>query len=230
MTVSLSGWTIVFDMDGTLVDTAPDLLNATNHVLGLAGRSSITLPQIRSIIGSGAKAMMRQGFELTGAPAREEQIEKLWDPFIAHYQANITAESHLFAGCREALDGLLVSGASLAVCTNKIKRLADQVLRELAVAELFDVCFGADSVPERKPNGDHILRTLQASGGNPDRAIMIGDSQTDEKAARNAGLPFIFVPFGYGPGTRDQVQAAAVVEDYSDLIAAVQQIVISQSR
>ena len=224
MATSLEGWTIVFDLDGTLVDTAPDLLNATNHVLQLAGRSSISLPQIRNIIGSGAKAMMREGFKLTGAPSSEDQIDELWDPFIAHYEANITAESALFPDCRQVLAELKKCGATLAVCTNKIKRLADQVLGELNIASLFVACFGADSVPEHKPNGDHILLTINAAGGNPDKSIMIGDSTTDEKAARNAGLPFIFVPFGYGPGTTDQVHAAAVVEKYSDMVSAIEQI------
>lgn len=225
MTKSLDGWTIVFDLDGTLVDTAPDLLNATNHVLKLAGRAPITLPQIRNIIGSGAKAMMREGFKLTGAPATEAEIDDFCDPFIQHYQDNITAESHLFEGCHETLLALKDAGAILAVCTNKIKRLADQVLDELGVAALFATCYGADSVPERKPNGDHILLTIKAAGGNPDKSIMIGDSQTDEKAARNAGLPFIFVPFGYGPGTPDQVHAAAVVDNYSNMLSAIEQIV-----
>ena len=225
MATSLEGWTIVFDLDGTLVDTAPDLLNATNHVLQLAGRSSISLPQIRNIIGSGAKAMMREGFKLTGAPATEDQIDELWGPFIAHYEANITAESVLFPDCRVVLEDLKQNGATLAVCTNKIKRLADQVLDELKIATLFEACFGSDSVPEHKPNGDHILLTINAAGGNPDKAIMIGDSATDEKAARNAGLPFIFVPFGYGPGTADQVHAAAVVGNYSVMVSAIEQIV-----
>ena len=224
MAKSLDGWTIVFDLDGTLVDTAPDLLNATNHVLRRSGREQITLTQIRGIIGSGAKAMMREGFKLTGAPADEALIESLWEPFITHYKANITAESRLFPGCHETLLALGDAGATLAVCTNKIKKLADQVLDELVIADLFEVCFGADSVPQRKPHGDHILLTIKAAGGDTKRAIMIGDSQTDEKAAQNAGLPFIFVPFGYGPGTSDLIHAAAIVEDYSTMIAAIEQI------
>ena len=225
MVASFEGWTIVFDLDGTLVDTAPDLLNATNHVLGLAGRSPINLGQIRGIIGSGAKAMMREGFILTGDDANEDQIEALWEPFIQHYMENITAESRLFPGCRNVLNTLTERGAKLAVCTNKIKRLADQVLNELGVSELFLACYGADSVPERKPHGDHILLTIEAAHGSREKAIMIGDSHTDEKAARNAGLPFIFVPFGYGPGTPDQVHAAAVVKDYSFMIDAIEQII-----
>lgn len=225
MAASLAGWTIVFDLDGTLVDTAPDLLNATNHVLELAGRDPISLPQIRGIIGSGAKAMMREGFKLTGDSADEARIDALWDPFIEHYKANITAESHLFAGCSAVLLALQNAGAILAVCTNKQKVLADQVLDELGIADLFQACLGADSVPERKPNGDHILLTIDAAGGDRNKAIMIGDSETDEKAAQDAGLPFIFVPFGYGPGTRDQVFAAATVEDYSTMVAAIEQIV-----
>ena len=122
------------------------------------------------------------------------KLRSLWEPFIAHYKANITAESRLFPGCYDTLLALEDAGATLAVCTNKIKKLADQVLDELAIADIFEACFGADSVPQRKPHGDHILLTIEAAGGDTKRAIMIGDSQTDEKAAQNAGLPFIFVP------------------------------------
>ena len=224
MNQALKNWTIVFDLDGTLVDSAPDLLNATNHILKLAGRNTISLPQIRTLIGSGAKAMMRKGFELTGDAVPEDQIEAYWDPFIEHYKANIAVDSRLFPGCEESLAECLGRGATLAVCTNKLEMLAKQVLSELGILSMFSACFGADSVPERKPNGDHILLTIEAAGGTPDKSIMIGDSQTDEKAARNAGLPFIFVPFGYGPGTPDQVHAAAVVSDYSDMVATIEQL------
>lgn len=224
MVASLQGWTILFDLDGTLVDTAPDLLNATNHVLKIADRGQITLPQLRRVIGSGAKAMIRQGFVLTGEPADEREVDALWDPFIAHYTANITAESQLFPGCLDILNALISAGATLAVCTNKQQKLADQVLRELEIAHLFKTCVGADSVANRKPHGDHILHTVSEAEGHRTQSIMIGDSQTDEKAAQNAGLPFIFVPFGYGPGTRDQVHAAAVVEDYSEMLSAIAQI------
>ena len=224
MSGPLSGWTIVFDLDGTLVDSAPDLMNATNHVLSLAGRRAVTLGEIRHMIGSGAKAMMRQGFALTGEPAEESEIDALWDPFIAHYKANIAVDSAVFPGSEVALKELLELGAVLAVCTNKMEALARQVLDELGVAGYFSACLGADSVPERKPNGDHIMRTIQAVNGDTAKAIMIGDSQTDEKAAQNAGLPFIFVPFGYGPGTQDQVHAAAVVDDYSAMVSAILQI------
>ena len=224
MAKSLKGWTIVFDLDGTLVDSAPDLLNATNHVLQLAGRPNISLTEIRHMIGAGAKAMIRQGFELTGEAAEDREIDALWDPFIKHYQQNIAVESRLFPDCQPVLEQLLSQDAILAVCTNKQEALARQVLNELQIATHFSACFGSDSVPQRKPHGDHILLTLEAAGGSRDRAIMIGDSQTDEKAALNAGLPFIFVPFGYGPGTSDQVHSAAVVERYSNMIAAIEQI------
>lgn len=220
----LAGWTIVFDLDGTLVDTAPDLLNATNHALELAGRQAITLEQVRHIIGSGAKAMMQQGFELTGEPASEREIDELWHPFIDHYTQNIAVDSRPFPGCLDCLNALLEHGATLAVCTNKLKGLADQLLEELEISTLFKTCFGSDSVPHKKPNGEHILRTIDSAGGMPERSIMIGDSQTDEKAAHNAGLPFIFVPFGYGPGTTVNIEATAIVGDYADMLSTILEI------
>ena len=137
MPETLTGWTIVFDLDGTLVDSAPDLLNATNHVLKLAGRPEITLPQIRHMIGAGAKAMIRQGFEVTGEPADERDVDALWNPFIVHYRANIAVESYVFPDCESALEELRARGATLAVCTNKTETLAKQVLAELDIAKHF---------------------------------------------------------------------------------------------
>jgi len=219
------GWTIVFDLDGTLVETAPDLLGALNHVLAHEGRRAMQLSEIRGMIGHGAKAMIRAGFEASGDPALESEMERLWGAFIAHYAANITRESHLFPHCLDALDELISLGASLAICTNKTQALSDQVIVELGVADRFKVIVGADSVPDKKPHGDHILLTVNAAGGIPAKAVMIGDSETDEKAAQNAGLPFIFVPFGYASGDVSAINSYAVAETYADLVAILRSVV-----
>ena len=224
MTKNLDGWTIVFDLDGTLVETAPDLLAALNHVLGRLELEPMPLDKVRGMIGHGAKAMIRAGLRSHEVEVDEASIDEHWGHFITHYTANISAESHPYEDCLAALDSLDSSGATLAVCTNKPQALSEQLLEELGMRTRFAAIVGADSVPDPKPHGDHILLTVQKAGGIPSRAIMVGDSETDEKAARNAGLPFIFVPFGYASGTTDDINAHAVVHHYSDLVSAISAI------
>ena len=201
MSKPFDGWTIVFDLDGTLVNTAPDLLEALNHVLTNADLTPVTLDTIATMIGHGARAMIVKGL-------------------LAH-AANIADHSHAFDGVVEAMTTLSAGGATLAVCTNKKQALTDQLLAELDLTRYFAAIVGADSVPNRKPDGDHILRTIEAAGGSPERALMIGDSRTDERAARNAGLPFIFVPFGYEEESPQQLEPDIVLEHYSRLVSVV---------
>lgn len=218
-TKSLTGWTIVFDLDGTLVHTAPDLLRALNHVLGSVDLAPVELATIENMVGHGAKAMLRRGMEHQGADPDTYDILSLFDDFLAYYSANICQDSYPFEGVIDVLDILNAQGATLAVCTNKRVALAVQLLDELGLSEKFAAILGADSVPDRKPNGDHILRTISAAGGNPQRAIMVGDSRTDERAARDVGLPFIFVPFGYESESVEQIGADATIARYSDFMS-----------
>lgn len=217
----LAGWTIVFDLDGTLVETAPDLLAALNHVLASEGLGPVKLDAIREMIGHGAKAMIRQGASSQGANLSDEQVDALWIEFLSYYAAHIAVGSHAFEGVTDALITLQDKGATLCVCTNKTQALSDQLLSALMLDGFFASIIGADSVPDRKPNGGHILRTIIAAGGSDNRAIMVGDSRTDERAARNAGLPFIFVPFGYEAESSDQIGADAVVTHFTDLVSTI---------
>ena len=226
---TLSGWTIVFDLDGTLVETAPDLLAALNHVLALENCPPVALEDVRTMIGHGAKAMIRQGLTLARSDASEASIEAridaLWPEFIAFYERNIAVESHPFPGLVTLLNDLKAAGATLAVCTNKTQRLSDQLLDALELSSLFSAIVGADSVPSKKPDGDHILQTIARAGGSADHAIMVGDSRTDERAAQHAGLPFIFVTFGYEATAAEQITAAAVIDTYSAFQSAITALV-----
>ncbi|HPF22998.1 MAG TPA: HAD-IA family hydrolase [Hyphomonas sp.] len=225
MTRWLDGWTVVFDLDGTLVDTAPDLLNALNHVLTHAGLEAVDLQTVATMIGHGAKAMIRKGMEHQGKTPGELELEGLFARFLVYYSEHIAVGSRPFDRAPEVLDELAAAGAILAVCTNKKQDLSDQLLRELGLAPRFASIIGADSVPSKKPDGDHIVRTVRAAGGDPARAIMVGDSRTDERAARNAGLPFIFVPFGYEAESVEAIGADAVVTHYSLLAPALSRLV-----
>lgn len=221
----LSGWTIVFDLDGTLVESAPDLLNALNHTIAPLGLAPVDLTSIRTMIGHGAKAMIRTALEQNGRDPALENVDALWGTFLAHYQGNIAVDSHAFDGVETALQIVKGEGAILSVCTNKTQVLSDQLLVALGLGQWFESVVGADSVPAKKPDGGHILEAIARAGGQRDRAIMIGDSRTDEKAAQNAGLPFIFVPFGYEAAPAEHISKAAVLHHYSDLLDCVLAVV-----
>lgn len=213
----LDGWTVVFDLDGTLVESAPDLLNALNHAIAPLGLAPVALSDIRTMIGKGAKAMIRAALDQQSHHHDEDLVERLWTEFLDHYRQNIAVDSHAFEGVTEALDELANRGAVLAVCTNKTQALSEQLLAELGLARHFASIVGADAVSEKKPDAGHPLATIRQAGGDPARTIFVGDSQTDEKAARNAGLPFIFTPLGYETATAESIEAVAILHHYSDL-------------
>ena len=225
MAKRFDGWTIVFDLDGTLVNTAPDLLDALNHVLVEAGLQPVDLSTISTMIGHGAKAMIVKGMAAQGAEPDAERMDALFDQFLAYYEDHIAVGSRPFENALDALQTLTDEGALLAVCTNKRQRSTDRLLDALQISEKFAAIVGADSVPDRKPHGDHILLTVDRAGGKRSRAIMVGDSRTDERAARNAGLPFVFVPFGYETETVDQIAPDEVVSNYSELIPALLRLI-----
>tara|TARA_R110000787_G_scaffold93939_6_gene196372 strand:+ start:2652 stop:3332 length:681 start_codon:yes stop_codon:yes gene_type:complete len=225
MAKRFDGWTIVFDLDGTLVNTAPDLLDALNHVLVEAGLQPVDLSTISTMIGHGAKAMIVKGMAAQGAEPDADRMDALFDQFLAYYEDHIAIGSRPFENALDALQTLSDEGAILAVCTNKRQRSTDRLLDALQISEKFSAIVGADSVPDRKPHGDHILLTVDRAGGNRSRAIMVGDSRTDERAARNAGLPFVFVPFGYETETEDEIGADAVASNYSELVPALLRLI-----
>lgn len=213
----LDGWTIVFDLDGTLVDTAPDLHAALNHCLTDAGYEAVPFSAIRDMIGRGAKSMIQEGVAFQNLSISEEALDTVWTRFLHYYRSHISDFSRPFPGVLDTLTSLADQGARLAVCTNKTQDLSEELLESLSLTHHFAAIVGADSVPSRKPDGDHIIQTIRAAGGEAGRAAMIGDSQTDERAARNAGLPFIFVSFGYGPvpETRSEIMWADTFAEVS---------------
>ena len=216
--LALEGISLVFDLDGTLVNTAPDLQAALNHVLQKYGYNPV-LPEVSDkLIGNGAKAMLRAGLTHQRVQPDEGKVDLMFEDFLAYYAENIDIYSAPYPGCVACLDRLSQAGATLSVCTNKKQFLADQLLNSLGLADRFEAIIGADSVPHRKPDAGHILATLKAANGEKANAVMIGDSQTDEKAAHNAGLPFIFVPFGYGPISDDASNRHTLV-NYDHLTA-----------
>ncbi|MBI1255376.1 MAG: HAD-IA family hydrolase [Hyphomonas sp.] len=220
-TPDFNGWTILFDLDGTLVDTAPDLLGALNHVLTGMGLAPVPLAQVAEMIGHGARAMIETGTRTQGAALSATEMDAAFEWFIAYYVDHIAVGSRPFDGAMDALDALREAGATLAVCTNKRQDLSVRLLEALGLTDQFDVVFGADRATNRKPHADHVFETIAAASGDAARALFVGDSRTDERAARNAGLPFVFVTFGYEAETPEAIAADVTISHYAQLIPAL---------
>ncbi len=194
---SLSGATIAFDLDGTLVDTATDLVGALNTVLSERRLPSLAMNAARVMVGRGARALIEQGFAAAGEPLAPDETPILLERFIAIYRDRIAKESRPFDGVEQTLDILAVAGAKLSVCTNKRTDLSIALLDALGLTDRFASIIGADHAPAPKPDGRHLLAAIEAAGGTIDHALMVGDSATDVGAARNAKVPSVVVSFGY---------------------------------
>ncbi|ARN81691.1 phosphoglycolate phosphatase [Methylocystis bryophila] len=189
--------TIVFDLDGTLADTAPDLVATLNTLLLRENLPPQRIETARPFVGAGARALLERGFAAAGAPLGEMRASELLAEFLEFYEAQIADETRLFPGAERSLDRFQEAGFRLAVCTNKTERLAQRLLKRLGVADRFGAICGRETFAHMKPDGRALLSTIGRVGGDPARAVMVGDSQTDVAAARNAGAPVVAVDFGY---------------------------------
>ena len=211
----LTGTTVVFDLDGTLVDTAPDLTNALNDVLMRRGHEPVSAATIRSAVGMGARIMIETALARIGASA---DIEPMLAEFLEHYDANIAAESRPFPGAVASLDTLKRSGATLAICTNKRAYLARKLIAALGLDGYFQAIAGRDSFAVAKPHPGHLTETIALAGGAASRAIMVGDSEVDILAAKGARLPVVMVSFGYAPAPLDGVRPDATIDHFDELV------------
>lgn len=224
----LTGWTIAFDLDGTLVETAPDLVGTLNTVLGEQGLPPVPFETARNMVGRGAKHLIEQGYAATGLPISTDLSSTLFERFIDHYRANIANESRPFPGCLDVLDALLDAGATLVVATNKRTDLSYDLLNALDMTDRFATVVGADAAPAAKPDGRHILFAIEEADGDPEMAIMVGDSTTDVEGARNAGVPCVVVSFGYTAIPPRELGGAVVVDHYAELPGWIAQYVSSR--
>lgn len=208
---------LVFDLDGTLVDTAPDLCATLNWVLAREGRPPVALREMRRMVSQGARRLMERGFEASGSVPAEADMKRLFADYIGHYRAHICVDSRLFPGVREVLEGLAADGAAMGICTNKSTDLSLSLLEKLGIGGLFRAVVGPDAVSAKKPDPAHVLETLEAMGATADEAVMIGDSETDVKAAKAAGVPVVVVGFGYAGSDPATLGADALLDDFADL-------------
>ena len=189
--------TIVFDLDGTLADTAPDLIATLNTLLLRENLPRQQIGTARPFVGAGARGLVERGFAAAGSPLAEPRASELVQDFLKLYETRIADETRLFPGAERALDRFRHAGFRLAVCTNKTERLAQILLEQLGVADRFSAICGRETFAHMKPDGRALLSTIERAEGDPARAVMVGDSKTDVAAARNAGAPVVAVDFGY---------------------------------
>jgi phosphoglycolate phosphatase len=189
--------TIVYDLDGTLADTAGDLMAALNAVLGSQGLAPLPVENARSMLGAGARALIQRGFAASGRTLDPQKLEVLFGDFLAHYNAHIADFTQLYPGVEAALAAFARAGWRQAVCTNKVEGSAKLLMNRLGVSQRFAFICGRDTFGVGKPDPKPLLKTIAACGGASQRAIMVGDSSTDIKTARAASLPVIAVDFGY---------------------------------
>ena len=214
---------IAFDLDGTLVDTAPDLIGALNVVLHEEGLPAVPLASARHLVGQGARALLERGFAEAGRELQAAEVERLMTRFLDHYRAHIADESRVFEGVGEALDRLAALGARLTVCTNKPTLYAHLLLDALGLTPRFAAITGPDDAPARKPDPRHLLASIAAAGG-AGRFLMVGDSLADVAAARGAGAPVIVVSFGYTDTPAADLGGDRLIDAFAELPDAVMEV------
>jgi phosphoglycolate phosphatase len=212
--------TIVFDLDGTLIDTAPDLTNALNDALTRRGHAPIPQETIRSAVGFGARVMIEEALHAGAA----DDIDGLLADFLVHYEANIAAESKPFPGAVATLETLAASGARLAICTNKREYLTRKLLEALGLQHYFQGIAGRDTFAVSKPDPGHLTGVIAQAGGMPSRAIMVGDTDVDIRTAKDASVPSILVSFGYAREALGELVPDAVIGHFDELVPSANSI------
>ena len=205
---------IIFDLDGTLVDSAPDLCGALNHVLRQAGRPEMDIGQVRHMVGDGARALIIKGFSANGDLPNENRVNAILQDFLDFYLENITAQTVIFPGALNVLKKLTEMNIPLGLCTNKAIKLTTKLMAESGLSDYFSAIIGGDSFDYCKPDPRHLTSTLSDMKASPDRAVMIGDSINDILAAKAAGIPVICASFGYSKTPVINLNPDAIFDHY----------------
>jgi phosphoglycolate phosphatase len=209
---------LIFDLDGTLIDSAPDLHRSLNAVLTEQGRTAVSLADIRAMVGDGAAKLVERGFADTGDRVDPAALPALVQRFLHHYSAGGHALTRAFPGVADTLIALGTHGCRLGVCTNKPYAPTMEILDLLGLTRFFGAVSGGDSLPVRKPDPGHLLGTLDLLGAAAERAVMIGDSANDVAVARAAGVPAVVVSYGYTLTPVEELGADAIIDRFDELI------------
>lgn len=208
---------IVFDLDGTLIDTAPDLLESLNQVIVGDSLPPVDQQKLRKFVGFGGRVMIQNAYEDAAQHLEDQKLDHLLEEFIAHYATNMPGQSKPYPGLLGALDNLQEAGCEFAICTNKTESLSKQLIEALELAHRFNANCGQDTFPVRKPHPDHLLKTIEMAGGDRNNAIMIGDTPTDFSTAIAASIPLIAVDFGYCDEPVSIYEPDKVISHYDEL-------------
>lgn len=220
---------VIFDLDGTLIDTAPDLIDSLNHTITAVGLAPVTFDDLTHLVGQGVRIMIRRAFQLREVPLDEAQENRLFDRYLEHYQAHMPGRSQPYAGAIACLDRLEAAGMQFAICTNKGGQLAVDLIEKLGLAHRFATMTCGDTFDFRKPDGRHILGTIERAGGDPAASLMIGDSVNDILAAQNAGIPSVAVTFGYSDVAVETLDPDHVISGYDQLTVQLVQSLMAGS-
>jgi len=216
--------TIVFDLDGTLIDTAPDLVDTLNVTLQREGLPAVPFDDARPMIGGGARGMIERALAAEGRTVVQADLDRMFAGFIEYYAAHIADRSRPFPRLEQTLDDLAAAGHRLAVCTNKLEWLSVKLLRTLGLAERFVAICGQDTFRVQKPNPEILLGTIRKAGGETRQAVMVGDSGTDIRTARAGNVPVIAVDFGYAEAPIATLSPDRIISSYADLPSAIDEL------
>jgi phosphoglycolate phosphatase len=216
---------VVFDLDGTLIDTAPDLIGTLNLVFAQEDLPPVAVENARSLVGAGIRPLIERALAAQGRNLPVAEVDEIFARYIRHYQEHIADRSRPFPGVEPALARLRDNGFHLAVCTNKYETLSVRLLDALGLSERFAAICGQDTFPMKKPDPQTLRLTIARAGGDPARAVMVGDSQTDVDLARAADIPVIGVDFGYTPVPMAELRPDRLIGHFDELQAAVAELV-----
>lgn len=218
---------VVFDLDGTLIDSVPDVCAAVNRVLESRRRPPLGIDRVRAMVGDGARVMLDLAFAGCGDPLPADAIDGVVAQYLEFYKQEPVKRTIVYPGVRRVLKSLADRGVPMGVCTNKPYVMSTIVLEKLDLAPFFCGVTGGDNVPHRKPDGRHITLTLDLMGADPAVAVMVGDNETDVAAARDAGLPVVAVSYGYARVPPEQLGADALIGHF-DLVPETLACIIAQ--
>ena len=216
---------LVFDLDGTLVDSAPDLVGTLNMLLEREHIAPLPFETARLLVGAGARALIVRGFAAAGDMLAPQRLEMLFADFLNLYETRIARDSRLYPGVEAALVSLERAGWRMAVCTNKTEKLAVALIHRMGISKHFAAVCGQDTFAWSKPDGRVLIQTIERAGGTRERAIMVGDSRTDIETARNAGVPVIAVTFGYSDTPITDLGPDITVGHFDDLPEAARRLI-----
>ena len=212
---------LIFDLDGTLIDSAPDVCASTNRVLADMGRRELTLEETKDMVGWGGRVLIEKALAKTGAAGTEAEVDRALEGFLKTYAQHPADHSVIFPGVIPALEGFKAEGVKMGICTNKPAASTPPVLEAMGLDQYFDVVSNGDSVPYKKPDGRHVLHCVEQLGAEPDTTVMVGDSENDILAAINAGIRSVCVTFGYAHVPLDEIGADILIDHFDDLGGAL---------